>query len=92
MTIALNQSWLLAACAAATTCFWVYAEPPRDETLVPKDYRKWTHVKSAGVGPKSKIFEAEGGIHHIYANDKPWKGSRPGNSQTALPSFTIFSR
>ena len=78
MASPLNQTWLLAACAAATTCFWVCAEPPGDETLVPKDYRKWTHLKSAVIGAKSKIFEAEGGVHHIYANDKAMEVLRTG--------------
>jgi hypothetical protein len=79
MSILFKQAWLLAVCALATMCLWAGAEPPGDESIVPKDYRKWTHVKSAVVGPKSKIFESEGGVHHIYANDKAMEGLKSGN-------------
>jgi hypothetical protein len=42
--------------------------------LFPKEFRKWAHVKSVLVGPQSPAFATEGGIHHIYANDKALKG------------------
>ena len=46
-----------------------------DETpSFPKDFRRWAHVKSVLVGPQSPAFATEGGIHHIYANDKALQG------------------
>ena len=46
-----------------------------DETpSFPKEFRKWAHVKSVLVGPQSSAFATEGGIHHIYANDKALEG------------------
>ncbi len=30
------------------------------------------------VGPKSRVFETEGGVHHIYANDKAMEGLKTG--------------
>jgi cytochrome P460 len=42
------------------------------------DYRRWTHVKSAVIDPKSPTAGRFGGIHHIYANDKAMEGYRTG--------------
>jgi Cytochrome P460 len=44
----------------------------------PKEFRRWAHVKSVWVGPQSAAFATEGGIHHIYANDKALKGYDSG--------------
>jgi hypothetical protein len=44
----------------------------------PKEFRKWAHVKSVLVGPQSAAFATEGGIHHIYANDKALEGYDSG--------------
>ena len=50
-----------------------------DETSsFPKEFRKWAHVKSVLVGPQSAAFATEGGIHHIYANDKALVGYNSG--------------
>jgi len=45
----------------------------------PKEFRRWAHVKSVLVGPQSIAFATEGGIHHIYANDKALEGYDSGN-------------
>jgi len=47
-------------------------------TSFPKAFRKWAHVKSVLVGPQSPAFATEGGIHHIYANDKALEGYDSG--------------
>ncbi|SRR5258708_2202681 len=44
------------------------------EVPYPYGYRKWMHIKTAIVGPKSPAFESTGGFHHIYANDKAVEG------------------
>ena len=50
-----------------------------DDTVpFPKEFRKWAHVKSVLVGPQSAAFATEGGIHHIYANDKALEGYETG--------------
>lgn len=50
-----------------------------DETpSFPKEFRKWAHVKSELVGPQSGAFATEGGIHHIYANDRALEGYDSG--------------
>lgn len=38
-------------------------------TELPKDWRDWTHIKTGVIySDKHPLFEAFGGIHHIYAN------------------------
>ena len=44
----------------------------------PEGYRNWHHVKSMLIGEGHPLFEAFGGIHHIYANDKALAGYRAG--------------
>jgi hypothetical protein len=49
-----------------------------DSVPFPKAFRKWAHVKSVLVGPESAAFATEGGIHHIYANEKALEGYDTG--------------
>jgi hypothetical protein len=44
----------------------------------PEGYRGWTHVKSMVIQQGHPLYEAFGGIHHIYANDKAMAGYRKG--------------
>jgi hypothetical protein len=51
-----------------------------DEKITfPYGYRKWTHIKTAIVGPHSPAFKRMGGYHHIYANEKAVEGYKTGN-------------
>ena len=34
----------------------------------PTGYRDWHHVKSMVIGPGHGLYDAFGGIHHLYAN------------------------
>lgn len=51
-----------------------------DEASVPypEGYRDWHHVKSMVIEEGHALYEAFGGIHHIYANDKALEGYRAG--------------
>jgi len=49
-----------------------------DSIPLPKDFRKWATVKTVLIGPQSAFFATEGGIHHIYANDKAMEGYESG--------------
>ena len=60
---------------AASFSLWAQLDDP---TPFPKDFRKWAHVKSVLVGPQSAAFATEGGIHHIYANEKALVGYETG--------------
>lgn len=58
---------------AATSSF---ADPKL--VAYPDGYRHWTHVKSMLIKENHPLFDAFGGIHHIYANDKALNGYRTG--------------
>ena len=61
-------------CATATTTA-LAAEPV---VPYPGGYRDWHHVKSMVINEGHPLFEAFGGIHHLYANDKAMQGYRAG--------------
>lgn len=44
----------------------------------PDGYRHWTHVKSMVIQQGHPLFDAFGGIHHLYANKKALAGYRSG--------------
>jgi hypothetical protein len=44
----------------------------------PEGYRNWTHVKSMVINPGHPLYDAFGGIHHLYANPKAMEGYRSG--------------
>jgi hypothetical protein len=69
----------LTAALLATLAFAVAARSqPQEEIPFPAGYRTWAHVKSVVVGPTSAAFATEGGIHHIYANERALEGYRAG--------------
>ena len=68
---------LLLGTAISTGGFSLWAQLD-DRAPFPKEFRKWAHVKSVLVGPQSAAFATEGGIHHIYANDKALEGYTSG--------------
>lgn len=44
----------------------------------PDGYRNWAHVKSMVINPGHPLFDAFGGIHHIYANKQAIQGYKAG--------------
>lgn len=44
----------------------------------PQGYRDWHHVKSMVIQQGHPLFDAFGGIHHIYANKKAMDGYKAG--------------
>jgi len=52
------------------------ADPP--PVPYPEGYRSWTHVKTMVINPGHPLYEAFGGIHHIYANAKAMQGYTKG--------------
>ncbi len=62
----------LAASIIGAPLLWaafIKAESP-EQVPYPDGYRRWTHVRSGLIGPESPDYKTNGGIHHIYANDK----------------------
>lgn len=43
------------------------------KSYYPEGYRKWAHIKSMVIQQGHPLFDAFGGIHHIYANKKALK-------------------
>ena len=68
---------MLLATAVSAGGFSLWAQLD-DIAPFPKEFRKWAHVKSVLVGPQSAAFATEGGIHHIYANEKALEGYMTG--------------
>lgn len=52
--------------------------PKESEVPYPEGFRKWTHIKTGVIGPKNLNFKANGGFHHIYANEKGVIGYETG--------------
>jgi len=50
-----------------------------DEVKYPDGYRNWTHVKTLILEKGHPLYEAFGGIHHIYANKTALEGYQAGN-------------
>jgi hypothetical protein len=67
-----SVSAMFALCAGFATA----AEPPA--VPYPDGYRDWRHVKSMVIAPGHPLYEAFGGIHHLYANKPAMTGYRSG--------------
>ena len=67
--------------SVSCVAFISFAHPyqPKNEVPYPEGYRKWTHIKTAIVGPQNPDFKFSGGFHHIYANEKAMEGYSTGN-------------
>jgi hypothetical protein len=48
------------------------------EVAYPEGYRLWAHVKSVILEKGHKLYDAVGGIHHVYANPKALKAMQQG--------------
>ena len=55
----------------------LYAGDPAP-VLYPAGYRQWTHVKSMTINQGHALYDAFGGIHHLYANKKALQGYKGG--------------
>jgi hypothetical protein len=44
----------------------------------PEGYRHWVHVKSMTINQGHALYDAFGGIHHLYANKKAEQGYKSG--------------
>jgi hypothetical protein len=48
------------------------------EVPYPEGYRDWHHVKSMVINPGHALYDAFGGIHHLYANALAEQGYATG--------------
>lgn len=57
----------------------------------PEDYRDWRHVKTEYWGETHALYDAVGGLHHIYANEQAMKGLQQGHYEDgAAFAFDLF--
>jgi hypothetical protein len=70
--------WGLAAAFVAFSSGAALAEDGGKTVKYPDGYRNWTHVKSMVIQEGHPLYEAFGGIHHIYANDQALKALKKG--------------
>jgi hypothetical protein len=73
---------MLAGAFVATSPAWAADVP------YPAGYRDWHHVKSMLINQGHPLYDAFGGIHHIYANAKAMKGYRTGKFENG--SVIVF--
>jgi Cytochrome P460 len=69
---------ILFAGIAAAIAGAVLAQSNPPPVAYPEGYRNWTHVKSMVINPGHPLYEAFGGIHHLYANKQAMDGYRSG--------------
>ncbi|HXG02530.1 MAG TPA: cytochrome P460 family protein [Candidatus Binatia bacterium] len=59
-----------------------------DRIAYPEGYRAWPHVKSMVIHDRTHpLFEAFGGIHHVYVNPRGAAAARAGGP---YPDGTVF--
>jgi hypothetical protein len=68
---------LLVPGVAATAAVVAHAQAP-SPVPYPGGYRGWTHVKSMAIDKGHPLYDAFGGIHHLYANGPAMRGYRSG--------------
>ena len=71
----MSKLTLIAAALLAGTA--AYAADPAPVPY-PEGYRHWMHVTTMVIEPGHALYEAFGGIHHLYANNKAEQGYKAG--------------
>lgn len=61
------------------------------EVAYPNGFRQWGHVKSMLLKPGHPLYDAVGGMHHIYANPKAMQGYKSGKfADGSVIVFDLF--
>ncbi len=61
------------------------------DVAYPEKFRDWRHVKSMVLNQGHPLFEAVGGMHHIYANPKALAGYKAGRfADGSVIVFDLF--
>lgn len=62
-----------------------------DHLAYPEGFRNWTHVKSMTINKGHPLYDAVGGMHHIYANKKAMAGYKAGKfADGSVIVFDLF--
>lgn len=81
------------AAIAAISVGFVSSASAADSASVPypEGYRDWHHVKSMVINPGHGLYDAFGGIHHLYANKAAMEGYSTGKwSDGAVIVFDLL--
>ena len=78
-SVSMKARLLTAICVTAA----IAVVEGQSEVPYPTGYRDWSHIKSMVIEEGHPLFEAFGGIHHIYANDEASPAIKTDASQTA---------
>ena len=73
--------------AILATCAVLGAQGGGNKVAYPEGYRGWTHVKSMVIQAGHPLFDAFGGLHHIYANPAAAEALRASKS---FPNGAVF--
>ena len=68
---------MLVLAAALSMSSLLFAADPAPVPY-PEGYRHWVHVKSMTINQGHALYDAFGGIHHLYANKKAEQGYKSG--------------
>ena len=61
------------------------------DVAYPNGFRQWGHVKSMVHKPGHPLYDAVGGMHHIYANPKAMRGYKSGRfADGSVIVFDLF--
>src|SRR5262249_16235556 len=67
------------------------AQPPAKAVAFPKGFRDWKFVKSMVIfSNKHPLFDAFGGIHHVYVNDKALGALKKKSSDYPTGAIFVF--
>lgn len=69
---AIHITMILATVTVAT------ARAQTNAVQYPEGYRDWHHVKTMIINPGHGLYDAFGGIHHLYANKAAMQGYKSG--------------
>jgi hypothetical protein len=84
-----NAAWAQDPQPAAPAPAAAAPTAPAAKVVYPKGYRDWKHVKSMVIfDKKHPLFDAFGGIHHVYVNDKALKALK---NKTEYPRGAAFA-
>ncbi len=68
----------VAVTVAASISVAAFGADAYPQVAYPEGYRDWRHVKSMLIEPGHALYDAFGGIHHLYANREAQRGYASG--------------